>query len=119
LARFFSVQLGFFGLARFSLGFSGLARFFSGFLSVSVRFGSVRFFWFFAYKTETEPIGFFKNVIGLIGFFFGSVFFFRFSRFNHFPVFLLTSIVKLVVNFDYLILLVYSACLLTWGKPLG
>ena len=43
LARIFSVWLG----------FSGLARFFSGFLSVSVRFGSV--FWFFAYKTETEP----------------------------------------------------------------
>jgi hypothetical protein len=45
LARFFSVWLGFFGLARFWLGFSsltrfwlGLARFFSGFLSVSVRF---------------------------------------------------------------------------------
>jgi len=61
LARFFSVWLGFFGLARFWLG---LARFFSGFLSVSVRF-----FRFFAYKTE--PAGFFKN---LIGFFFGSVF---------------------------------------------
>jgi len=45
LARFF----------RFGSVFPVLARFFSGFLSVSVRFGSVRFFRFFAYKTETEP----------------------------------------------------------------
>jgi hypothetical protein len=58
LAHFFSVWLG----------FSGLARFFSGFVD------SVRFFWFFAYTTGTEPAGFFKNVIGLIGFFSGSVF---------------------------------------------
>jgi hypothetical protein len=49
------------------LGFSGFFRFFVG-------FGSVRFFRFFGYKTETEPAGFFKNLIGLIGFFFGSVF---------------------------------------------
>jgi hypothetical protein len=48
----------FFNLARFWLGFSGLARFwlclarfFFGFLSVSVRFGFLRFV---AYKTETE-----------------------------------------------------------------
>jgi hypothetical protein len=27
--------------------------------------------------------------------------------------------VKLVMHFDYLILLMYSACLLTWGKPPG
>jgi len=51
----FSVWLGFFSLAQFWLGFSGLARFFFRFLSVSVRFSSVRFFWFFCYKTETEP----------------------------------------------------------------
>jgi hypothetical protein len=45
---------------RFGLVFSvlawfllGLARFFSGFFRF--RFGSVWFFWFFAYKTETEP----------------------------------------------------------------
>jgi hypothetical protein len=40
----------------------------------SNRFGSVfpvRFFRFQAYKTKTEPIGFFKI---LIGFFYGSVF---------------------------------------------
>ena len=81
LARIFSVWLGFFGLALFWLGFSGLARFFSGFLSVSVRF--------FAYKTE--PAGFFKNLIGLIGFFFCSVFsVIFFSDFLDFPVFLLT-----------------------------
>jgi hypothetical protein len=44
LPQFFSVWLGFSGLARFV---SGLFRFF--------RFGSVRFFQFFVYKTETEP----------------------------------------------------------------
>jgi hypothetical protein len=60
--RFGSIFPVFSVLARFFpvwLGFSGLARFFVG---------SV---WFFVYKTETEPAGFFKN---LIGFFFGSVF---------------------------------------------
>jgi len=74
LARFFSVWLG----------FSGLARFFFWFF---VGFGSVRFGFF-------EPAGFFKNLIGLI------VFFFRFGFFGYFfsgfldligfPVFLLT-----------------------------
>jgi hypothetical protein len=44
---FFRFWLGFFGLARFWLGFFGFARFFFG-------FGSVRFFRFFGYKTETE-----------------------------------------------------------------
>jgi hypothetical protein len=61
------------------LGFSGSARFF--------RFGLVFFcsvFWFFAYKTETRPASFFKILIGLIGFFFDSVFlvFFFFSFLN-------------------------------------
>jgi len=65
LARFFPVLARFFSVW---LGFSGLARFFSGFLSVSVLFDSV--FRFFVYKTETEPAGFFKKLIGLIGFFF-------------------------------------------------
>jgi hypothetical protein len=53
----------FFGLARFS----SLARFFS----VSVRFG------FLPIKPKpnrTELVGFFKILIGLNGFFFGSVF---------------------------------------------
>jgi hypothetical protein len=78
------VWLGFSGfgsvfsvLARF---FCGLARFFrfgSVFFRFFVGFGSVRFFWFFAYKTE--PAGFFKN---LIGFFFGSVFSVFFSVFS-------------------------------------
>jgi len=76
-----------FGSVRFFLGQkpvqTGLARF----LSVSVRF-----FWFFVYKTE--PAGFFKNLIGLIGFFFGSVFsvifFSGFLGLIGFPVFLLT-----------------------------
>jgi len=62
LARFFRFWLGFLG---FGSVFSGLARVFFG-------FGSVRFFRFFVYKTE--PAGFFKKLIGLIGFFFGSVF---------------------------------------------
>ena len=84
LARFFRFWLGFLGFGSvFSVwrGFSGLARFFVG-------FGSVRFFWFFGYKTETEPAGFFKNLIGLIGFFFRfgffGYFFFLFSRFSRF-----------------------------------
>jgi hypothetical protein len=43
---------------------------------------SVRFFRFQAYKTETEPVGFFKILIGLIGFFL------RFGFFSYFfPVF--------------------------------
>jgi hypothetical protein len=74
----FSVWLGFFRfgsvLARFFQFDSVLARFGSVFFRFFVGFGSVRFFWFFAYKTETEPAGFFKNLIGLISFFFGSVF---------------------------------------------
>jgi hypothetical protein len=92
--RFGSVWFGFLGQkpvqtgsARFFRFGSVLARFFFRFF---VGFGSVRFFRFFGYKTETEPAGFFKNLIGLIGFFFGSVFlvfFFRFSRFNQFSGF--------------------------------
>jgi hypothetical protein len=77
LARFFRFWLGFFRFGSvFSvwLGFSSLTRFWLGLARFFVGFGSVRFFWFFAYKTETEPAGFFKNLIGLIGFFFGSVF---------------------------------------------
>jgi hypothetical protein len=60
LARFFLFWLNFFRFGSvFSvwLGFGPVfpvwLGFFSGFLSVSVRFGS--FFWFFVYKTETEP----------------------------------------------------------------
>jgi hypothetical protein len=77
--RFFSVWLGF----SVWIGFSGLARFFVG-------FGSVRFFRFLVYKTETEPAGFFKILIGLIGFFFRFDFFgffFWFSWFNRFSSF--------------------------------
>jgi hypothetical protein len=78
LIQFFGqkpVQTGlarFFGLTRFF----GLARFFSG-------LGLVRFFWFQTYKTETEPVGFLKILIGLIDFFsqfdFFSYFFLIFS----------------------------------------
>ena len=100
LARFFRFWLGFgsvfsgFG-SVFSvwLGFGSIfpvwLGFFSDFLLVSVRFGSV--FLVFCYKTGTEPAGFFKNLIGLIGFFFSvrffRLFFFRFSRFNWFSGF--------------------------------
>jgi len=86
--RFFRAKTGsnWFGsvfpvLARFSrswLGFSGLAWFWLGFFFwffVGFGFGSVRFFRFFVYKTETEPAGFFKKLIGLIGFFFQFGFF--------------------------------------------
>jgi len=83
------VWLGFSGFGsvffRFWLGFFGFGSvwldFFSSFLSVSVRF-----FGFLLIKPKpnrTEPAGFFKNLIGLIGFFF-RLFFFRFSRFNRF-----------------------------------
>jgi hypothetical protein len=53
--RFKLVWLGFFGLARFFLVWLGFFRF---------GFDSVRFFQFQTYKTETEAIGFFKNLIG-------------------------------------------------------
>jgi hypothetical protein len=45
------------------LGFSSLAQFFRFglvFFWVFFGLGLVRFFWFQAYKTETEPVGFFK-----------------------------------------------------------
>jgi len=73
--RFFRgkpVQTGLALFSRFWLSFFGLARLFFWFF---VRFGSVRFFRFFAYKTETELAGFFKNLIG---------FFFRFGFFGYF-----------------------------------
>jgi len=82
LGSVFSAWLGF---------FSGLTRVFS----VWVRFGffdlsSVWFFRFQTYKTETEPVGFFKI---LIGFFQGSVFsviLFYFISLIDFLIFLLT-----------------------------
>jgi len=43
--------------------------------------GSVRFIRFQAYKTKTKPVSFFKILIGLIGFFHGSVFSVFFSGF--------------------------------------
>ena len=65
--RFKPVWLGFSGFGLVFSVFSGFGlvfSVFSGFGSVWLsffpvfcrfRFGSVRFFWFFAYKTETEP----------------------------------------------------------------
>jgi hypothetical protein len=71
-----------FGFLEKKLVQTGLARFFPVFF-VWVRFSSVWFFWFQAYKTETEPpVGFFKILIGLIRFFS------RFGFFRFFPVFL-------------------------------
>ena len=68
---------------RFRFGFLGqkpvqtdLARFWLGFFGL----GSVWFFLFQAYKTETEPVGFFKILIGLISFF---------SQFDFFNFFIL------------------------------
>ena len=93
LTRFFRFWLGFLGFGSVFSGFGsvffGLDRFFrfgSVFFRVFCRFwfGSVQFFWFFVYKTE--PAGFFKKLIGLIGFFFRLIFF-RFSRFNRFSGF--------------------------------
>jgi hypothetical protein len=54
LTWFFPVLARFFGLARLWLGFSGLTWFFF-LVFLRFGFGSVRFFQFFAYKTETEP----------------------------------------------------------------
>jgi hypothetical protein len=92
----------FFGLARF-FWFGSVFPVWLGFGSVWLgffpvfcrfRFGSVRFFWFFVYKTETEPAGFFKNLIGLVGFFFRfgffGCFFSGFLGLIGFLVFLLT-----------------------------
>jgi hypothetical protein len=52
LARFSSFGLVF---SNFGSVFSILARFFPILARFFFGFGSVRFFWFFAYKTETEP----------------------------------------------------------------
>jgi len=97
LAWFFRFWLGFLG---FGSVFVGLARFFSGFFFVSVWFGTVRFFWFFAYKTETEPAGFFKILIGLIDFFFRfsffSFFFSGFLNLINFSVFFLTPTINML-----------------------
>ena len=89
--RFGSVFLVLARFSRFWLGFSGFGSVFSVLARFFVGFGSVRFFWFFAYKTGTEPAGFFKNLIGLIGFFFRfgffGYFFFSFLGLIGFPVF--------------------------------
>ena len=63
-----SVRFGFFEKKPVQ---TGLARFWLDFFRFG--FGSVRFFRFQAYKTETEPISFFKILIGLIDFFHGSI----------------------------------------------
>jgi hypothetical protein len=55
---------------RFDLVFLEKNRFKSVWLEFdSVFSGLPRFFRFQAYKTETRPVGFFKTLIGLIGFF--------------------------------------------------
>ena len=80
----FSVWLGFFDLTRFWLDLARLFRF----DLILTRFGSVFSVWFFrfqAQKTETEPVGFFKILIGFFSRFgFFGYFFFQFCRFNRF-----------------------------------
>jgi len=69
---------GFAWFFRFDSVFSawlGLTRFFSSLVLVFFSLGSVRFFRFRAYKTETKQVDFFKILIGLINFF---------SQFNFF-----------------------------------
>jgi hypothetical protein len=66
-----------FGSVRFFRAKTGSNRFGSFFFWFFVGFGSVRFFQFFSYKTE--PAGFFKNLIGLIGSVFSVIFFSVFS----------------------------------------
>jgi hypothetical protein len=78
---------------------SVLAQFFSG-------FGSVRFFQFQAYKTKTEPVGFFKILIGLIGFYsrfdFFGYFFSSFLGLFGFLIFLLTpTIIGLPLSISF------------------
>jgi hypothetical protein len=71
LTRFFGLAQFWLGLVRFFpvwLGFFGLARFFSGFFQFGLVFPVP------GLKNRTEPVGFFKILIGLIGFFYGSVF---------------------------------------------
>jgi hypothetical protein len=84
-----SVRFGFLGKKPVQTGLLGFPVWL-GFGSVFFGFGLVRFF---AYKTKTEPAGFFKSLIGLIGFFsvrFFRVFFFGFLGLIGFLVFLLT-----------------------------
>jgi len=73
------------------------------FLFGSVVFGldSVPFFWFQAYKSETETVGFLKIQIGLISFFYSLIFsgyFFYFLNLIDILVFLLISNVNLQMN---------------------
>ena len=70
------------------------------------RFGSVRFFQFQAYKTKTEPVGFFKILIGLIGFYsrfdFFGYFFSSFLGLFGFLIFLLTpTIIGLPLSISF------------------
>jgi hypothetical protein len=69
-----------------------LARFFSGLSRVFSGLGSILFFRFQAYKTETEPVGFLKILIGFFSLFdFFSYFFSGFLGLIGFSDFLLTS----------------------------
>jgi len=76
LARFFRFGSVFSGLARFFWFGSVSARFFSSFFLV--RFGSVFSVPGLKNRNRTEPVGFFKILAGLIGFFL------RFGFFGYF-----------------------------------
>jgi hypothetical protein len=69
-------------LAQFSRFFPVLPRVFPVWLGLAWFFLVFCRVWFFRFSVyKTEPAGFFKNLIGLIGFFF------QFSRFNRFSGF--------------------------------
>jgi hypothetical protein len=85
LARFFPVWLDF---GSVWLGFFGFGSVFSGL--GSVRFSSVFSIPGLENRNRTEPVGFFKILIGLIGFFHGSVFSSSFLSLISFLIFLNT-----------------------------
>jgi hypothetical protein len=74
--------------------------------------GSIRFFWFYAYKTETEPVGFFKILINLIEFFL------RFGFFSYFFSCLIGfSVVLLIPNSSIETLISFVMCRKAEGLP--
>jgi hypothetical protein len=85
-----SVRFNFLGKNRFKpvwLGFRSVFSVWLGFFPVFFGLDLVQFSQFQAYEIETEPVIFFKILISLIGFFYGSVFsviFFWFSQFFNF-----------------------------------
>jgi hypothetical protein len=75
----------FFGQKPVQIGLTLFFPVWLGFFSL----GSVWFFWFQAYKTETEPVGFFKILIGFFSRFGFFGYFFYLLGLINFSVFLL------------------------------